>query len=168
VKPASDVAGRLLAFAVQRMPPARREWGAAMLAELAALQDSPTRWKFALGCAWVAVFPPPTGGPFETMKYTTITAALVSTVLVAPLLYFELRYGYSGFPYFLFAVLWLVPAVFVFAAGPLIRAMRAGQSVLAHPVVLSARVGFLVLAALFWTAIVNDQMPCFLGVPNCD
>jgi hypothetical protein len=139
-----------------------------MLAELAELQDFSTRWEFALGCIRVAVFPPGTGGPLQTMRSTTIAAALVSTALVAPLLYLELRYGYSDFPYPLFAILWLVPAVFVFAAVPLVRAIRAGESVLTHPVVLSLRVSILVLAALFWVAIVNDQMPCFLGVPNCD
>lgn len=168
MKRSTDVAGRLLAFAVRRMRAARREWGAAMLAELAELQDSPTRWRFALGCAWVAAFPPGAGGPLQTMKTTTIAGALVSTALIVPLLYLELRYAYSDFPYPLFAVLWLVPAAFVFVAAPLVRAMQAGESVLARPVVLSVRIGLLVLAALFWAAIVNDQMPCFLGVPNCD
>ena len=62
----------------------------------AELQDGPTRWEFALGCAWVAVFPPGTGGPGHTMRSTTIAAALVSTVLVAPLLYLQVKNGYSG------------------------------------------------------------------------
>jgi hypothetical protein len=96
----------------------------------------------------------------RTMKTTAIMAALIGAALVTPLLYLELRNaGYTHFPYPLFAVLWLVPAAFVFTAA---RPFRA------HPVVLSARVGFLILAALFWAGLVNDQMPCFLGVPNCD
>jgi len=171
VKGALDMPSRLLAFAARRMPPVRSEWGAAMLAELAELQDSRARWEFALGCAWVAVFPPGTGGLLQTMKTTMITATLVSTVLVAPLVYLELRYGtqsYSRFPYALFTILWLVPAAFVFAAAPLMRAVRAGKNVLERPGALVVRVVFLVLAALFWTGFVNDQMPCFLGVPNCD
>ena len=105
------------------------------------------------------------------MKTTMIAAMLISTALVTPLIYLELRYGtqsYSHFPYPLFAILWLVPAAFVLVAAPLIRSVCAGQSVLARPGVLIARAAFLVLAALFWTGFVNDQMPCFLGVPNCD
>jgi hypothetical protein len=102
------------------------------------------------------------------MRSTAIAAALLSTGLAAPLLYLELRNGYSNFPYPLFAVLWLVPAAFVFAAAPLARTIRAGESLLANPVVLGARVGFLLLAAFFWTAVVNDQLPCFFGAPNCD
>jgi len=171
VKGALDMPGRLLAFAVRRMPPARSEWGSAMLAELGGLQDSPARWEFALGCTWVAVFPPGTGGLLQTMKTTMITATLVSTVLVAPLVYLELRYGtqsYSRFPYPLFLILWLVPAAFIIAAAPLMRAVRARKNLLERPGVLMVRVVFLVFAALFWTGFVNDQMPCFLGVPNCD
>ncbi|MGH9753714.1 MAG: hypothetical protein ACREA2_13115 [Blastocatellia bacterium] len=51
----------LLTIAVRMMPAERREWGAAMLAELAQLQNPSTRWRFALGCARVALFPPRKG-----------------------------------------------------------------------------------------------------------
>ena len=171
MKGAVDIPSLLLALAVRQMPPSRSDWGAAMLAELGEFRGSRERWEFALGCTWVAAFPPGTGELLQTMKTTMITATLVSTVLVAPLVYLELRYGtqsYSRFPYALFSILWLVPAAFVFAAAPLMRAVRAGKNVLERPGVLVVRVVFLVLAALFWTGFVNDQMPCFLGVPNCD
>ncbi|MDQ3080816.1 MAG: hypothetical protein M3R07_01220 [Gemmatimonadota bacterium] len=36
----------------------RREWGAAMTAELAHLSDGPARWRFAVGCAWAALIAP--------------------------------------------------------------------------------------------------------------
>lgn len=101
------------------------------------------------------------------MKTITI-AALVSTALVAPMLYLELRNSPSAFPYPLFVVLWLLPAIFLFAAAPLIRSVKAGESVLARPFGFSVRIGVLLLVAIFWAAIVNDQTPCFLGVPNCD
>lgn len=39
---------RLLAFAVRALPERRRPWGEAMLAELAAVQGGPARWRFAL------------------------------------------------------------------------------------------------------------------------
>ena len=48
----------LLTSAVRRMPAERDEWGAAMLAELAQLQQPFARWRFALGCTRVALFPP--------------------------------------------------------------------------------------------------------------
>jgi len=102
------------------------------------------------------------------MKATVVRAMLVSTVLVAPLIYLQLRFGYSDFPFVLFAVLWLLPGAFVLAAVPLLRAVRAGESLLARRGALVARVGFLVLTAMVWAGIVDDQMPCFLGVPNCD
>lgn len=46
---------RLLIAAVRRMPAQRREWGEAMLAELASVQLSRARWRFAIGCAATAM-----------------------------------------------------------------------------------------------------------------
>jgi hypothetical protein len=46
----------LLTIATRLLPEQRGDWGRAMTAELAQLTDS--RWRFALGCAWVALFPP--------------------------------------------------------------------------------------------------------------
>jgi hypothetical protein len=54
----SDWPHRLLAFAVRLMPEDRREWGAAMLAELDAVGGSLRRWRFATGCVRVTLFPP--------------------------------------------------------------------------------------------------------------
>lgn len=48
----------LLAAAVRLMPESRREWGDAMLAEIGQCGDRFARWRFALGCARVALFPP--------------------------------------------------------------------------------------------------------------
>ncbi len=46
---------RLLIAAVRCMPVLRREWGEAMLAELASVRLSPARWRFAIGCAATAL-----------------------------------------------------------------------------------------------------------------
>jgi hypothetical protein len=54
---AADIPRLLLTIAVRRMPAERRDWGAAMLAELAQLRDPFARWRFALGCTRVALFP---------------------------------------------------------------------------------------------------------------
>jgi hypothetical protein len=56
--PAPDAPERLLASAVGEMPAERRDWGSAMQAELGQVQDLSSRWRFALGCIRVALFPP--------------------------------------------------------------------------------------------------------------
>jgi hypothetical protein len=70
----------------------------------------------------------------------------------------------GDFPWFLFAVLWLMPTVIVSLTLPLFRDINHGKPVLyralAAPVVI--------LAAILWIAILQDQMPCFFGVENCD
>jgi hypothetical protein len=53
-----DMPDRLLVVVVRTMPDARREWGTAMLAELGQIHDVAARWRFALGSARVALFPP--------------------------------------------------------------------------------------------------------------
>jgi hypothetical protein len=56
--PAMDTPGLLLAAAARQAPEERREWGAAMMAELSRIHDLTSRWWFALGCARTALFPP--------------------------------------------------------------------------------------------------------------
>ncbi|HKQ78773.1 MAG TPA: hypothetical protein VJ810_34060 [Blastocatellia bacterium] len=56
--PMLDAPGLLLTAAVRHMPEEGREWGAAMMAELSQVQGLASRWRFALGCARVALFPP--------------------------------------------------------------------------------------------------------------
>jgi hypothetical protein len=55
---ALDGPGWLLAAAAATLPADRRDWGAAMTAELVQVQDPAARWRFAAGCARAAVFPP--------------------------------------------------------------------------------------------------------------
>lgn len=54
------------------------------------------------------------------------------------------------------------------ASGPIVRALRTGGSLFAHPVHLIIVV---VISFIFATGVINllvDQWPCFMGVPNCD
>lgn len=60
---ATDGPRRLLSVVVQRIPENRRDWGQAMLAEIDQFHDRSERWRFALGCAKVALFPPATMWP---------------------------------------------------------------------------------------------------------
>jgi hypothetical protein len=174
----ADMPNLLLALAMRWMPTGRREWGAAMLAELAQLRHPTTRWLFALGCIRVALFPPPQGGLLQTIM-NNITkslgaAALISLILVAPFAYLELRNSaetsrnLSHFPIQLFGLLWFLATVFIITVASIVRTVRAGDSLLAHPVTLFFRLVFLALVAWLWGGLFIDQPPCFLGVPNCD
>jgi len=53
-----DFPARIIAAAVRVLPRDRREWAAAMAAELAHLPQGSDRWGFALGCARTALFAP--------------------------------------------------------------------------------------------------------------
>lgn len=176
-----DTPRLLLTIVVHWMPAERREWGAAMLAELAQLQHLSTRWQFALGCTRVALFPPRKGGLLQTMMHdktkrmiTTFgPPALISLILVLPLAILEAlnnnitKQNAPGL-IVLFGLLWFLPTTFISGLMPLLRATRAGNNILAHPIALLVRVSFLVLSAWIWGSLLMDQLPCFLGVPNCD
>jgi hypothetical protein len=67
----------LLAAAAATLPADRRDWGAAMAAELAQVPDGPGRWRFAVGCARTAVLPP--GGS----RAPVVVAGALAAVAVA-------------------------------------------------------------------------------------
>lgn len=101
------------------------------------------------------------------------SATIFSFVLTLPLVLLELIHkpGATGipfqFPYTLFAVLWLAPLLFMLTLLPLVRAVRTGNTAIANPLLL-LRVALLLFLALLWFGLMSDQLPCFLGVPNCD
>lgn len=68
----------------------------------------------------------------------------------------------------LFGIMWLLPTIFIIILVPIVRNIRAGNNMMANPINLLLRVVFLVLIAWVWMGALIDQMPCFLGVPNCD
>jgi hypothetical protein len=72
------------------------------------------------------------------------------------------------FPIPLFIIMWLLPMSFLLILMPIVRNMRMGNRLMAHPVSLMIRMLVLILIAWLWINILIDQMPCFLGVPNCD
>lgn len=51
---------------------------------------------------------------------------------------------------------------------PVARNLRTGTRNLASVLRLAPRVVLVILIAWLWVGLVVDQMPCFLGVPNCD
>jgi uncharacterized membrane protein len=68
----------------------------------------------------------------------------------------------------LFGVLWFLRTVFIVILKPMLRSALAGKSLMAKPVTLLLRVASLVLIATLWGWGFMDQLPCFLGIPNCD
>jgi hypothetical protein len=75
----------------------------------------------------------------------------------------EIRSGEFAIPYALFHAMWLFPTMLFLAATPIVRGLRAGERVMAHPIALVLRSGFLTLAAAGWLFMLWDQMPCFLA-----
>ena len=97
--------------------------------------------------------------------------AIFSFLLVLPFMIMEVvnrRNFNEGFPIPVFVIMWLLPVLFVLTGMPILQNVRAGNSVLANPVIVLIRVVFLILIVWFWGTLLIDQMPCFLGVPNCD
>jgi hypothetical protein len=82
-----DGPGWLLAAATATLPAARRDWGAAMTAELGQVQGGVSRWRFAAGCARAAVWPP--GGyraavVAGALTFAALAAAGLATGAVLP------------------------------------------------------------------------------------
>jgi hypothetical protein len=99
--------------------------------------------------------------------------AIISSFLILPFMALELinRQGLrarEGFPVALFAVLWLLPVAFILILGRTARQIRTGDTGGRHLITLAAGAACLLVIAWVWGAVVLDQMPCFLGVPNCD
>ena len=104
--------------------------------------------------------------------FTTLRSpAIISSILVLPFMILELinrRSFHEGFPFPLFGILWLLPMAFILILMPIVQHVQAGNRIMADPISLSLRVAFLILIAWLWSGIILDQLPCFLGVLNCD
>ncbi|MCP2325355.1 hypothetical protein HDA40_003862 [Hamadaea flava] len=76
-----DGPARVLALAVATLPTERRDWGAAMTAELE--QVTTDRWRFALGCTRTALFPPRGNrAPALVVAGGTVVLAVVTALVV--------------------------------------------------------------------------------------
>jgi hypothetical protein len=99
--------------------------------------------------------------------------AVAGLVLMLPFALLELWSRGAGpgslanFPFPLFVLMWALPAVAVNALAPLVRRWTLpGWSM--HPAGLVLRLACAAVAAGAWILLVQDQLPCFMGVPNCD
>jgi UDP-N-acetylmuramyl pentapeptide phosphotransferase/UDP-N-acetylglucosamine-1-phosphate transferase len=99
------------------------------------------------------------------------TPAIGGLVIVFPFMIMELvnlRKLGTGFPVVLFLVMWILALSFISILMPILRSVPAGNQNLWSPISLFPRIALLILIGWLWGSIVLDQMPCFLGVPNCD
>lgn len=111
--------------------------------------------------------------PLKNIVANSKAAAMISFFLVLPfafldLLFNPLRRQNLLDPLALFGLLWLLPMVFIVVCAPIVRSVRAGNNILTNPFALLFRVAFLVSVAWMWGVVMIDQLPCFIGVPNCD
>ncbi len=111
--------------------------------------------------------------PMKNIVTNLGAPALISFMLVLPFAILESLFNTANKHntlglIVLFGLLWLLSMAFIVIFVPIVRAVRAGNNILANPISLLLRVAFLALIAMTWEAILIDQLPCFLGVPNCD
>lgn len=98
------------------------------------------------------------------------TPAFVGFAVVLPFLILELvnRRGLQeDFPVVLFGLMWLLPFTFVLIVIPVVRGLSSQSRGLVARLLLPRAV-LLIFIAWFWVRLTADQLPCFLGVPNCD
>jgi hypothetical protein len=111
------------------------------------------------------------GDIMQTILTNLRLPAMVSFLLILPFMIMEVvnRQNFNeGFPVPLFIFMWVLPVLFILISTPIIRSIRAGNSILVNPIVRLIRVILLAFIVWMWFGILIDQLPCFLGVPNCD
>ena len=107
----------------------------------------------------------------KTIFTTLRSPAIISFLLVIPFMILELvnrRNFHEGFPIVLFGFLWLLQMIFIVTVMSTVRNVRAGNNIIADPINFLFRVVLLVFLTMLWAGILIDQVPCFVGVPNCD
>ena len=120
-----------------------------------------------LAIALVTVFLALDHAPARNLR----TPSIISSILVLPFMILEFvnrQAFHEDFPIPLFAIMWLLPLSFILILMPIVRNLRAQERITANPFSLLLGVVFLILLAWLWVGLIHDQMPCFLGVPNCD
>lgn len=111
--------------------------------------------------------------PMRILTSDLRSAALISLIIVLPLAFLEslnqviTKQNAPGLVV-LFGLLWLLPMAFIVILMPVARTLRAGNNLAANPINLLLRVAASALIAMMWVGLLVDQMPCFMGVPNCD
>lgn len=66
----------------------------------------------------------------------------------------------------LFGLLWLLPALSIASGLRMLRPPPGSDTSLRSRILIAAVIT--IAATALWGGLLADQMPCFLGVPNCD
>jgi len=98
-------------------------------------------------------------------------SAIISFLIVLPFMILEFATR-SDAPranasMMLWIILLLLPMLFILTMIPIVRNLRAGNSIVANPISLLLRVVFSAWLVWMWFDLVIDQMPCFLGATGC-
>ena len=72
------------------------------------------------------------------------------------------------FPYAIFLYLWLMFALFLLCLFAILRLTKSRVSKKERLPAYLLNVLVLIFTGISIVALIVDQMPCFLGVPNCD
>lgn len=102
---------------------------------------------------------------------SVLASAAIGAALVAPFMVLEWvnRRGFhEDFPVVLFTFMSLHALVVVLLSRPALRRLRAERSLAALTPGHWAGLALGAILAYAYVAVVIDQLPCFLGVPNCD
>ena len=96
---------------------------------------------------------------------------IVGGLLVLPFMALEFvnTRGFNGsFPLALFVFMWLLGSAFLLAATNFVRRLQAAGGTPHNALRVLPALALSIAIAWLWVGLVADQMPCFLGVPNCD
>ena len=100
-----------------------------------------------------------------------VSLLLISSTLVVPFFVLEWvnrRTLHEDFPFALFAFMSLPSLFMVLLLTPALRRLRAEKSLRGLTLIHWAGLLLCAVLALAYAEVVIDQLPCFLGVPNCD
>jgi hypothetical protein len=100
-----------------------------------------------------------------------VTSLLFSSTLVVPFVVLQLlnrRAFREDFPFVLFTFMWLHSLLIVLLLTPALRRLRSERNLRALKLGHWAELVLSAFLACAYVDVVIDQLPCFLGVPNCD
>jgi hypothetical protein len=104
-------------------------------------------------------------------KSCVIEKLLLAGALVLPFFALQLinrRAFQEEFPVVLFVFMSVHALLIVFLLAPAVRRISATRSIAGLSVAHWAGLVFGILLVGIYASVVRDQLPCFLGVPNCD
>jgi hypothetical protein len=100
-----------------------------------------------------------------------VTSLLISSTLVVPFVVLQVvnrRAFPEAFPFVLFIFMSLHSLLIVLSLMPALRRFRSARKLSALTLGHWAGLVVSVILVLIYANVIIDQLPCFLGVPNCD